>query len=87
MIGLNGVVHFSFPILVHFSNPVDNATVSFRNAEALRDAYLATGVDFAFHPLEGWGHNIFDGTVLVDGQSLEELGFDFLVSRQGLIVE
>lgn len=64
-----------------------DATVSFRNAEALRDAYLATGVDFAFHPLEGWGHNIFDGTVFVDGQGLEELGFDFLVSRQGLIVE
>ena len=60
----------------------DDPAVPFIQAEMLRDAYTATGVPFAFHPVEGGGHGIWDE--IIDGLSLEELAFQFIVAQQGL---
>jgi acetyl esterase/lipase len=61
-----------------------DATVPFTEAEALRDAYLSTGVPFAFHPLEGRGHSPWDA--IVDGMTLEELAMAFVIQQQSLNV-
>jgi len=59
-------------------------TVPFTDAEALRDAYLSTGVPFAFQPLEGRGHGPWDATF--EGMTLEELAMAFVVEQQELTV-
>ena len=60
-------------------------TVDFSEAEFLRDAYMRTGVSYAFEPLEGAGHGPWGARI--DGQSLPENGFDFLTAQIGLTVE
>jgi acetyl esterase/lipase len=62
----------------------EDPTVAFGEAEKLRDAYETTGVDYAFHPLEGKGHGVWGATV--DGMTLHESAFAFVVEQQGLIV-
>jgi acetyl esterase/lipase len=52
--------------------------------EKLRDEYIETGVPYAFYPLQGEGHGPWEATV--DGKSLEELAFDFIVEQQDLTV-
>lgn len=59
-------------------------TVPFSEAEALRDAYLSTGVAFDFHPLEGVGHGAWTATV--GGLTLEELAMSFVIEQQSLTV-
>lgn len=59
-------------------------TVPFTEAEALRDAYLSTGVPFGFYPLEGRGHSPWDATV--EGMTLEELAMAFVIEQQSLNV-
>lgn len=61
-----------------------DATVPFAEAEALRDAYVSTGVAFDFHPLEGLGHGPW--TARVGGQTLEELAMAFVIEQQALTV-
>ena len=61
-----------------------DTTVPFTEAEALRDAYLATGAPFAFHPVEGGGHGLWGATI--DGMTLEELGMAFVIEQQSLTV-
>lgn len=63
----------------------EDKTVLFENAEHLRSEYLNTGVAFGFYPLEGLGHGPWSATV--DGKSLEELSFYFVVAQQQLTVE
>ena len=62
----------------------EDPTVSFDEAEKLRDAYETTGVDYVFHPLEGRGHGVWGATI--DGMTLPESAFAFVVEQQGLIV-
>jgi para-nitrobenzyl esterase len=62
----------------------DDPTVPFAEAEALRDAYVSTGVPFAFHPLPGRAHGPWDATV--EGRTLEELALAFVIEQQALIV-
>lgn len=57
-------------------------TVPFRRAEDLRDIYTDSAVPFAFHPLDGEPHGAWEATI--DGKSLFELAFDFIVQQQGL---
>ena len=64
--------------IVHGRN---DTTVPLRYGEALRDRCMATGVPHAFHPFDG-GHGAWD--VRIDGQTLSELAFDFIVADQGL---
>lgn len=59
-------------------------TVPFAEAEALRDAYLSTGVTFDFHPLDGLGHGPWAATV--EGMTLEELAMAFVIEQQALLV-
>ena len=67
--------------IVHGTN---DATVPFTEAEALRDAYVSTGVPFAFHPLVGFGHGPWTATV--GGLTLEELAMAFVIEQQSLTV-
>ena len=59
-------------------------TVPFTEAEALRDAYLSTGVPFGFYPLQGRGHGPWDATF--EGMTLQELAMDFVIEQQTLNV-
>ncbi|MEM6317132.1 MAG: prolyl oligopeptidase family serine peptidase [Bacteroidota bacterium] len=68
------------PVMI--AHGTTDAIVDFDRAEALRDEYEATGVPFEFYPLVGEAHSAWDATV--NGQSLEELSFDFIVAQQGL---
>ncbi len=63
----------------------EDETVPFSKGEELRDIYIANGVDYEFHPLVGWGHTAWDATV--NGLTLSELGMNFVIEQQGLIVE
>jgi para-nitrobenzyl esterase len=61
-----------------------DTTVAFSNAQELRAIYSSTGAPFAYYPLEGMGHGAWSATV--EGKTLNELAFDFIVSSQGLSV-
>jgi acetyl esterase/lipase len=61
----------------------DDEVVPFEAAEALRDAYIDTGVIHEFHPLEA-GHGAWEETV--NGSSLHELAWTFVVEQQALNV-
>ena len=62
----------------------EDPTVTFDKAEQLQAAYAETGVPYAFYPLEGAGHGAWQS--VVDGNSLFELAFDFIVEHQDLHV-
>jgi len=70
------------PILI--VHGTDDRTVPFEEAQDLVSAYQETGAPFAFHPIEGGGHGIWDATV--DGRTLSELSFDFMVEHLDLRV-
>jgi acetyl esterase/lipase len=59
-------------------------TVAFDRAEQLEAAYAATGVPYAYYPLDGAGHGPWQSEV--DGKSLFKLAFDFIVEQQDLSV-
>jgi acetyl esterase/lipase len=59
-------------------------TVTFDKAEQLEAAYAETGVPYAYHPLPGAGHGAWQ--YVLDGKSLFELAFDFIVEQQELSV-
>ena len=63
----------------------EDPTVLFSEAEEMVRLYDSTGVHVELNTLEGRGHGAWDATV--DGKSLSELSFDFLVAQQELIVE
>ncbi|OIQ27725.1 MAG: hypothetical protein BM564_11650 [Bacteroidetes bacterium MedPE-SWsnd-G2] len=59
--------------------------VPFSHAEDLKSIYENLKLPLAYYPLEGFGHSAWNATY--NGQSLEELAFDFIVEQQNLIVE
>jgi acetyl esterase/lipase len=63
----------------------EDSTVLFTEAEILVQLYDSTGVYVDFNPLVGRGHGPWGATV--DGKSLSELSFDFLVEQQELILD
>jgi dipeptidyl aminopeptidase/acylaminoacyl peptidase len=63
----------------------EDKTVPFTQAEIIRDTYDNNGVPYEFHPLDGEGHSPWQATV--DGKSLLELAFDFIVKTQKLNLE
>jgi len=71
------------PILIVHGD--SDLVVNFSQAEDLRDRYQATGADYEFHRLVGAGHGPWNATV--DGMSLSELAADFIIRKQGLVVE
>ncbi|MEL6672825.1 MAG: alpha/beta hydrolase [Bacteroidota bacterium] len=81
--GVNRYDETDAPILI--MHGTEDPTVPFSDGEALRDRYTENGVAHGFYPLEGRGHGPWNATV--DGQTLTELCFDFVVEQQGLTVE
>jgi para-nitrobenzyl esterase len=63
----------------------EDPTVPFSSAEDLRSIYETNEVDFVYYPLEGKGHGPWGATV--NGKSLSDLSFDFIVENQNLSVE
>ena len=62
----------------------EDPTVSFMEAEQIKAEYERTGVNYAWYPLDGAGHGPWQAHV--DGKSLTDLAFDFIVEQQGLEV-
>jgi len=62
----------------------EDPTVAFDYAEEIKAEYERTGVEYAWYPLEGARHGPWESEV--DGKTLTELAFDFIVEQQGLEV-
>ena len=60
-------------------------TVSFDEAKKLKQRYDESGVTNIYHPLVGAGHSAWSAKI--DGKSLVETAYDFLVKQQGLVVQ
>ena len=63
----------------------EDLTVPFSNAEDLKTIWETNEIDFVYYPLEGRGHGPWGATV--NGKSLSDLSFDFIVEIQSLNVE
>jgi para-nitrobenzyl esterase len=63
----------------------EDTTVPFSSAEDLKTICETNEVDFIYYPLEGRGHGPWGATV--NGKSLSDLSFDFIVDNQNLNVE
>jgi len=70
--------------MAHGTADVNPAT-PFSEATEVQAIYDPLGVHNELVPLEGKGHGAWSATV--DGKSLSDLSFDFLVARQNLTVE
>ncbi len=70
--------------MAHGTND-QNATTTFSEATELESIYDSLGIYNELVPLVGEGHGAWGATV--DGKSLSDLSFDFLVERQNLRVE
>ena len=62
----------------------EDLTVPFSEAETIQAAYTETGVAYEWHPLEGRGHGAWGATI--DGQTLFESAYDFIIETQALQV-
>jgi acetyl esterase/lipase len=63
----------------------EDPTVPFSSAEDLKNICETNEIDFVYYPLEGKGHGPWGATV--NGKSLSDLSFDFIVENQNLNVE
>ena len=63
----------------------EDPTVPFSSAEDLKTICETNEIDFVYYPLEGSGHGAWSATV--DGKSLSDLSFDFIVGNQNLNLE
>lgn len=63
----------------------EDPTVPFSSAENLKTICETNEIDFVYYPLEGRGHGAWGANV--NGKSLSDLSFDFIVDNQDLNVE
>lgn len=63
----------------------EDPIVPFSSAEDLKTIWETNEIDFVYYPLEGRGHGAWGSTV--NGKSLSDLSFDFIVENQSLNVE
>jgi acetyl esterase/lipase len=63
----------------------EDLTVPFSEAETIQAAYTGTGAAYEWHPLEGRGHGAWGATI--DGQTLFESAYDFIIETQALQVD
>ena len=63
----------------------EDLTVPYFNALELKNTYEINNVPFILHTLEGEGHAAWGATL--EGKSLSELSFDFIVAQQNLQIE
>ena len=83
--GIDGVSRFdASDAPISIIHGTEDPAVPLEAGEKLRDEYIKTGAPYAFYPLQGEGHGPWDATL--DGKSLEELAFDFIVEQQDLTV-
>lgn len=71
------------PILI--IHGVEDTVVPFSEAESLRDTYTLNGVPFDFLPLIGEGHSAWGTNV--EGKTIAQLSWDFVVEQLGLVVD
>ena len=71
------------PIMI--SHGTNDPTVLYTEALALKNTYTSTGANYILYTLENRGHGPWDA--VVNGKSLAELSFDFIVLQQKIIVE
>jgi para-nitrobenzyl esterase len=71
--------------LILIAHGTNDNIVDFSSAETLKNNYQITGVDYEFHPLQGFGHSAWDATV--NGKSLSDLAFDFITLEQEMVIE
>lgn len=71
------------PIMI--AHGTNDQTVLYSEALALKDIYTTTGANYVLYTLENRGHGPWNA--IVNGKTLEELGFDFIVDQQNIIVE
>ena len=60
----------------------EDSTVPYTSAETLVAYYEAAGAEYVFHPIVGGGHSVWNKKI--DGKSLVELGFDYVLETQNL---
>lgn len=70
------------PILIIHGE--DDATIPISDAKYLRDKYSSMGINHAFYNIPEQGHSPWDATI--DGLSLNQLTFNFIVNQQNLTV-
>ncbi|GAB5557456.1 MAG: alpha/beta hydrolase [Schleiferiaceae bacterium] len=63
----------------------EDPTVLYSEALALDSIYTATGAPHVLHTLQGRGHGPWTATI--DGKSLEQTAFEYVVEQQGLILQ
>ena len=63
----------------------EDPTIPISSAEDLKTICETNEIDFVYYPLEGKGHGPWGATV--DGKSLSDLSFEFIVENQNLNVE
>jgi para-nitrobenzyl esterase len=71
------------PIMI--AHGTNDPTVAYSEALELKDIYTSTGANYVLYTLENRGHGPWDA--MVNGKSLEEFSFDFIVKQQNIIVE
>ncbi|MFN6329497.1 MAG: prolyl oligopeptidase family serine peptidase [Chitinophagales bacterium] len=71
------------PIMI--SHGTIDQTVAYSEALELKDIYTSTGTNYVLYSLENRGHSPWDA--IVNGKSLQELSFNFIVEQQNIIVE
>ena len=71
------------PLMI--AHGTNDQTVPYSEALALKDSYTATGANYVLYTLENRGHGPWDA--VVNGKSLAELSFDFIVLQQQIVVE
>lgn len=70
---------------IFIAHGTEDTTVPFSSAEDLKTICETNEIDFVYYPLEGRGHGAWGATV--NGKSLSDLSFDFIVENQSLNVE
>lgn len=70
--------------MAHGTNDV-NPSTPYSEATELKDIYDSLGLHNELVTLEGPGHGAWDATV--DGKSLSDMTFDFIIEKQKLTVE
>lgn len=83
--GVNTYDETDAPIMI--MNGTEDRLVDIREAEMLRDQYEATGVPYAYYPIEGAGHSLQMMNAQVNGMTPLELALAFVVEQQSLRIE
>lgn len=83
--GINPYDETDAPIMI--MNGTEDRLVDISEAEMVAEQYEATGVPYAFYPVDGAGHSLNFMNAEVDGKVPMELAFDFVVEQQKLVIQ